>query len=245
MQSLRTAQSPFVEVPRTNEPVHWLRPELVCEVKFAEWTAERRLRQPIFLGLRDDKDATECTFESARPVEQTIHAAESPRRRHALGKAGKSVSLTKMVRSKELHGDITVRIEKQTVFLTHLDKRYWPDDGYTKGDLLRYYGEVAPSLLLYLKGRPLILIRHPNGITAPSFYQHDVDVVPAFVKTFSTTTESGKVVDYVVCDNLATLLYVVNLGTIAQNPWLSRMQTPRRAKKSTTSKTPRSAGASL
>jgi bifunctional non-homologous end joining protein LigD len=227
MQPLNTDQAPFVEVPRTNEPVHWLRPELVCEVKFAEWTAERRLRQPIFLGLRDDKDATQCTFESARPVEQAVQAAESPRRhRHAQGKAGKSASLTSMVRAKALHGDMTVRVEKQRVSLTHLDKLYWPDDGYTKGDLLRYYGEVAPSLLPYLKDRPLILMRYPNGITAPSFYQHDVDVVPAFVQTFSTTTEAGKVVDYIVGENLATLLYVVNLGTIAQNPWLSRVPTP-------------------
>jgi bifunctional non-homologous end joining protein LigD len=131
-----------------------------------------------------------------------------------------------MVRAKEFRGDMTVRVEKQLVSLTHLDKPYWPDDGYTKGDLLQYYGEVAPSLLPYLKDRPLILIRYPDGITAPSFYQHDVDVVPAFVQTFSTTTEGGKVVDYVVCENLATLLYVVNLGTIAQHPWLSRVQTP-------------------
>ena len=101
---------------------------------------------------------------------------------------------------------------------------YWPADGYRKGDLLRYYFTVAPVLLPYLRDRPLILKRHPNGITGPSFYQHDVDAVPDFVHTFSTPAESGKVIDYVVCNNLATLLYLVNLGTIAQNPWHSRVQ---------------------
>jgi bifunctional non-homologous end joining protein LigD len=101
---------------------------------------------------------------------------------------------------------------------------YWPTEGYRKGDLLRYYFTVAPTLLPYLQGRPLILKRHPNGITGQSFYQHDVDTVPDFVNTFSTPAESGKVVDYAVCNNLATLLYLVNLGTIAQNPWHSRVQ---------------------
>jgi bifunctional non-homologous end joining protein LigD len=136
------------------------------------------------------------------------------------------VTPARALRSKELHGDITTTIGDSTVSLTHLDKLYWPDDGYTKGDLLRYYYEVAPSLLPYLKGRPLILVRYPNGITAPSFYQHDVNAVPAFAQTFSATAESGRVVDYVVCENLATLLYIVNLGTIAQNPWLSRAESP-------------------
>ena len=100
---------------------------------------------------------------------------------------------------------------------------YWPAQGYRKGDLLRYYCTVAPALLPYLQDRPLILKRHPNGITDPSFYQHDVDAVPDFVSTFSTPIESGKVVDYAVCNNLATLLYLVNLGMIAQNLWHSRV----------------------
>jgi bifunctional non-homologous end joining protein LigD len=123
-------------------------------------------------------------------------------------------------------GEQSSPIGDATVSLTHLDKLYWPDDGYTKGDLLRYYRAVAPSLLPYLKDRPLILVRYPNGIAAPSFYQHDVDAAPAFVRTFATTAEHGRVVDYVVCENLATLLYLVNLGTIAQHPWHSRTEHP-------------------
>ena len=134
------------------------------------------------------------------------------------------VSLPHALRAQNLQGNLTLKVEGHTVTLTHLERVYWPTERYRKGDLLRYYFTVAPTLLPYLQGRPLILKRHPNGITGQSFYQHDVDAVPDFVDTFSTRAESGKVVDYAVCNNLATLLYLVNLGTIAQNPWHSRVQ---------------------
>lgn len=78
LQPLKTSKCPFVEIPQTNEPVQWVKPKLVAQVKFAEWTAERRLRQPIFLGLRDDKKAEECTFERAA---ETTEIVKGPRRR--------------------------------------------------------------------------------------------------------------------------------------------------------------------
>ena len=174
------------------------------------------------------------TADRAGAAAQTLTAGEQSSSRaaeHGDGpRAGPrprtGVSPARALRPRELRGDVTTTVGNATVPLTHLDKLYWPDDGYTKGDLLRYYSEVAPSLLPYLKDRPLILVRYPNGIAAPSFYQHDVDTAPAFVRTFATTAEHGRVVDYVVCDNLATLLYLVNLGTIAQHPWHSRTEHP-------------------
>jgi bifunctional non-homologous end joining protein LigD len=72
LQPLRTGTCPFVEQPQTNEPVQWVKPQLVAQVKFAEWTADRRLRQPIFLGLRDDKKAEECTFERAGKASELV-----------------------------------------------------------------------------------------------------------------------------------------------------------------------------
>jgi len=201
-----------------------VRPVVVCEVKFSEWTTDRRLRQPIFLGLRDDKAPRECTFEPAQNAEAVVKTTElSSNRRDTTG--GKTlVSLPQALQARDLHGDLTLKVEGHTVTLTHLERTYWPAEGYGKGDLLRYYSTIAPALLPYLRERPLILKRHPNGVTGPAFYQHDVDAVPDFVTTFSTPTESGKVVDYVVCNNLATLLYLVNLGTITQNPWHSCVQ---------------------
>ena len=223
LQPLTTTRSPFAHPPQTNEPVQWVRPTLVCEVKFAEWTADRHLRQPIFLGLRDDKAPTECTIETVQTAKTAVRA--SARTAHQHDTAGKTplISLPHALRARALHGDLTLKVAGHTVTLTHLERLYWPADGYRKGDLLRYYFTVAPTLLPYLQERPLILKRHPNGITGQSFYQHDVDAVPEFVTTFSTPAESGKVVDYTVGNNLATLLYLVNLGTIAQNPWHSRI----------------------
>jgi bifunctional non-homologous end joining protein LigD len=175
--------------------------------------------------LRDDKVPEQCTFEPAQDTEATVKATEEPsNERDTTERSHPIVSLPHALRARNLHGDLTLKVEGYTVALTHLERVYWPAEGYRKGDLLRYYFTVAPTLLPYLQGRPLILKRHPNGITGQSFYQHDVDAVPDFVDTFSTAAESGKVVDYAVCNNLATLLYLVNLGTIAQNPWHSRVQ---------------------
>jgi bifunctional non-homologous end joining protein LigD len=90
--------------------------------------------------------------------------------------------------------------------------------------LLRYYWKVAATILPHLKDRPLILRRNPNGIAAPGFFQHDVDVKERseFVQTLTSVAENGRKIDYVICNNPATLLYLANMGTIAQNPWNSR-----------------------
>jgi len=137
---------------------------------------------------------------------------------------GKHVSVEAAFRRKALSGNIMVKVGSQTAGLTHVDRVYWPDEGYTKADLLRYYWKVAATILPHLKDRPLILTRNPNGIAAPSFFQHDVDVseLPSFVQTVTSEAENGRMIDYVVCNNAATLLYLANMGTIAQNPWHSR-----------------------
>jgi len=111
--------------------------------------------------------------------------------------------------------------------LTNLDKVFFPEDGYTKGDLLDYYRDVAPVLLPYLKDRPMNLNRHPNGIHGKNFYQKDVSrqSLPAFVQTTRIVAESdGDTVEYIVCQNLDTLLFVVNLGCIEINPWNARVE---------------------
>jgi bifunctional non-homologous end joining protein LigD len=138
-------------------------------------------------------------------------------------KDNEAISETKAFGPQKLSGDIQVKVENYIVPLTNLDKIYWPDEGYTKGDLIRYYYNVAKYLLPYLKDRPLILKRYPNGIKGKFFYQHDVENAPDFVHTVPIEAEGRRVIDYVVCDNLATLLYIVNMGAIAQHPWNSRV----------------------
>lgn len=151
------------------------------------------------------------------------------------------------LKEKTFKGDITLELGPgQTVELTHLEKLYWPDEGISKGDLLRYYVSVAGYILPYLQDRPAILKRYPNGIRPlpadaenrrkdrgtdfrtrdGGFFQQNIDpaTTPAFVKTaLLTTLETSHPVNYAVYTNLATLLYLVNLGTIAHNPWHSRL----------------------
>ncbi len=133
---------PFEKVPKTNAPVRWVEPQLVCEVEFQEWTEDGRMRQPIFIGLREDKSAREVRREKA------ISAADEG----------------------ESNG--------QSPKLTNLDKIYWPKEGYTKGDLIAYYREVAPVILPHLRNRAMSLHRHPDGIEGESFFQKDVSQRP-------------------------------------------------------------------
>ncbi len=125
-------------------------------------------------------------------------------------------------KSGPLSGGIKLNIKGDIVALTNLDKVYWPDDNYTKGDLIRYYYDIAEYILPYLNDRPLILKRYPNGIARGSFHQHNVVKAPQFIRTVEIAVKEGHDVDYLVGGDLATLLYTTNLGAIEQHPWHSR-----------------------
>ncbi len=135
----------------------------------------------------------------------------------------KAVPASRAFKTGELSGDLKVKVGRDAVALTNLDKVYWPGEGHTKGDLIRYYYEVADYILPYLKDRPLIMKRYPNGINGPFFHQHDVNEVPEYVHTATLDVE-GHTVDYILGDNLATLLYMANLGAIERHPWHSRVR---------------------
>ena len=228
LQPLVTRRSPFADPPSTNEAVTWVRPKLVAEVKFAEWTSDGRMRQPIFLGLRDDKPPEEVTVERPQSAQtekkQAVRTAAAPVAAEPVANAGPiQTAAAALGRGrKALSGELHLKVGRDTLTLTHVDKLYWPEAGYTKLDLLRYYWRVSKTLRPHLADRPLILKRYPNGADAPSFFQHDVNDVPSYVRTVQAEAENGRQIDYVICDNAATLLYLANLGTIEQNPWNSR-----------------------
>jgi bifunctional non-homologous end joining protein LigD len=136
----------------------------------------------------------------------------------------KALPAHKVFETNHLTGDILIKVSKETVALSNLDKVYWPEDGYTKGNLLKYYYEISKYILPYLKDRPLIMKRYPNGISGKFFHQHDVDETPDYVRTASLEVEEdgGHTVDYIIGDNLPTLLYMANLGAIERHPWHSR-----------------------
>jgi len=107
--------------------------------------------------------------------------------------------------------------------LTNLHKLYWPEEKITKGDLVNYYKAIAPYILPHLKNRPLSLKRNPNGILDKGFYHKDAgDIAPAWIKTADIYSESShKVIHYLVCNNVNSLLFIANLGCIEMNPWNS------------------------
>ncbi|HSE29163.1 MAG TPA: non-homologous end-joining DNA ligase [Candidatus Saccharimonadales bacterium] len=110
--------------------------------------------------------------------------------------------------------------------LTNLDKIFWPELNFTKGDLVEYYQAVAPTILKYLKDRPESLLRQPNGIHGEGFFQKNfTHPLPDFTKNFVVHSEStNENVNYLVCNNEQTLIYMVQLGCIEINPWNSRIQ---------------------
>lgn len=126
----------------------------------------------------------------------------------------------------EIKKNEAIKIGKFKVNVTNRHKIFWPGEGFTKGDVIDYYEKMAGFILPYLKGRPLSLKRNPNGIRDEGFYHKDAgEKVPSYVDTFKVKTDN-KTIDYIVCNNKATLIYLANLGCIEINPWNSTQQHP-------------------
>ncbi|HEX9513959.1 MAG TPA: non-homologous end-joining DNA ligase [Puia sp.] len=122
-----------------------------------------------------------------------------------------------------------LKIQRQELKFTHLNKIYWPKERLTKRDLLNYYDKVAPYILPYMENRPQSLNRHPNGINGLHFYQKNTEgKVADWITTYRFNSESVGDIDFMVCTGKASLLYMANLGCIEMNPWHSRIQFPDR-----------------
>ena len=191
--------------------------------EFAEAGWQLQLRQPddergaAWLREREGQKQKQQKRASAEAEHKAVKRVQPP-------KDVETTSAQKFFARRKLSGNVNVKIGKAVVALTNLDKVYWPDDGYTKGDLVRYYYEIAPTLSPYLKGRPLIMKRYPAGIGGGSFHQHDVNEAPEFVATAEIDVEEGHAVDYIVGGDRATLVYMANLAAIERHPWHSRIE---------------------
>ena len=128
------------------------------------------------------------------------------------------------------HADATAR-QAPRVRLTNLDKVFWPDEGYTKGDLIRYYDAIAPVMLPYLRDRPIVLTRYPDGIAGKSFFQKDApEFAPDWMRTERVhSKDTERDIDYFVVDDAETLRYVANIGTIPLHVWSARVAVARAA----------------
>jgi bifunctional non-homologous end joining protein LigD len=189
---------------------HWVRPEIVVEVKYKEITDQGMARQPSFSRLRPDKRPEECVA----PVEVDDGGPM------AVEDEG-SVAGGPVARSDALAS----AAEDRTVPFSNLDKIFWPEEGYTKGDLVEYHRKVAPWMLAYLQDRPLVMTRYPDGITGKSFFQKDAPpYAPEWIRRVTLWSEgSERELSYFVVEDLESLLYVINLGTIPLHVWSSRV----------------------
>ena len=199
-------QSPIAEKIKLRETIQWMKPHFICTVKFSEWTTDKRLRHPVFLRIRDDKKLKTVVREDNSLQQQN------------------SSSVNKF---ENLEEDLKVKIGKQNLILTNLNKIYFTGDMISKGELIHYYSEVSDYILPYLKDRPQSLNRFPNGIESTNFYQKDIDLdkSPKWLKTEKVYSDSNdKQIDYLICNDKETLIYMVNLGCIDFNPWNSTIK---------------------
>lgn len=208
LQPLKRASSPFDRKIAVNSTVTWIEPVLVCNIKYTEITADGILRHPVFLGLRVDKSAAETT---------TLDTAVKT---HPTGK--KSAEEKKETTSSK--SKIETKVNGHTLTLTNTNKIYWPEEKITKGNVIDYYNSIHRYIIPYLKDRPQSLKRNPNGIKDSGFFHKDAGGAALdWVQSIKIKSErANKKIDYILCNDRATLLYLNNLGCIEFNPWNSR-----------------------
>jgi bifunctional non-homologous end joining protein LigD len=165
-------------------------PELICEIRYKEWTPHGMLRHPVFLRLRDDKPIEDCVRRDATRAPGA--APPTPERR---------------------------------VEVTNRSKVFWPAEGYTKGDLIDFYAAIADAMQPYLTDRPLVMTRYPDGIDGKSFFQKNApDFAPDWLQTVKLISpRTDREVEYFVCQDRESLVYIANLGAIVLHVWSSRL----------------------
>jgi bifunctional non-homologous end joining protein LigD len=204
-----------------------VKPEWVVEVRYKTVTGDGLLRQPAFVRVRDDRDPKEC---SRAPVERSGVGDDGFGEDGFQGEASSergSGGAPARGRSSRTPGKAP---EERKVQLSNLNKVFWPKEGYTKGDLIEYYVSVKDWILPYLKDRPLVLTRYPDGIEGKSFYQKNApDFIPSWVRTESIWSGSSeREIKYLVCDDEEMLVYIINSGAIPLHLWSSRVDSIQR-----------------
>jgi bifunctional non-homologous end joining protein LigD len=239
LKELGQEQSPFVGAPPPG--AHFVEPKLVCEVAFGSWTKDGILRHSVYKGLREDKDASEVVREQApaapRPTGERIGAGgtapvDARDARRAKGTRVETprgdaieLSLAALLRgARKVRGGCEVECEGRRLKLTNLEKILYPQNGFTKGDLIGYYLAIAPAILPHLRGRPLTLKRYPDGVDGESFFEkHCPSHRPEWVRSVPVWSESAKrEVQYCLCEDEPTLVWLANLAAIELHPSLSR-----------------------
>lgn len=223
LAGLTRKTSPFAEKPPLHRPTTWLEPELVVEVTFTEWTPDGLLRAPVFVRLREDITPRSIKRSSKDGPQKT---------RTKAGKKATPVSEVDAILQQldSTANQINLAVGGTQIRLTNLDRVYWPADerarqpAITKRDLIRYLAAVSPFMLPHLRDRPLTMIRMPEGINGERFFQkHSEQKRPDFVETVNVFSgHKGEKHDYILANNLPTLLWLGQMGTLEFHVWHSR-----------------------
>ena len=228
LKAREIAKSPFSTPIKSNEPSHWVRPDLVAQVKFTEWTDDGKLRHPVYLGLRDDKSAKEVIKEGPGPRIGSV-----PSRRRSPADDGLKAVRDQLQALEDARRDGEIALPNgDRLKVTNLSKIFWPDLKITKGELLRYYVEVSPYLLPAVTDRPLVMKRFPNGVGGKAFYQQRSreERPPSGVRVETLADELDPINEpdarRLIGGSLTTLLYMTQIAAISQDPWFSRVQSP-------------------
>ena len=214
LEKIRTHTMPIESLPYKNRNTVWVEPAFVAEIKFTGWTKDGIMRAPIFLRFRDDKSPEECLLEADQPLSSVEKSNGVPEKTKRPTQVSSSLS----------HAQFDTRD------FSNLDKIYWKPTqehgNITKGDLIGYYDAVSELILPHLKDRPLSLSRYPNGIEGKSFYHKDWSMSkPDYVITVPVYSEHrAEPINYLVCNNKKSLLWIANLGAIEMHPWYSRIR---------------------
>ncbi|MCW5877185.1 MAG: DNA ligase D [Anaerolineales bacterium] len=207
LAELASEQSPFAPdelLPKTG--VHWVKPVLVAQVGYGEWTSANKMRHPRFLGLRNDIDPQQVTREPTLAAEPEWTAEEddpAPRR-------------------GALRSDTTRVVAGHKIKLTNLDKPLYPD-GITKGEVIDYYERIAPFMLPHIQDRPLNLERFPNGIGEKGFYHKETpDYFPKYIDLVEVQVSDTETQMQSMANNTASLVYLAQMAALTLHHWLSR-----------------------
>ncbi len=234
-EPLIVPESPFSIVPDINKPSRfrphppeasatWLKPEIVCSVRFTEMTTDGVMRHPAFAGLCEKK-ATGVRKAVPAPISASPREQKKLAREKVIVPPGRKERASLLNPTDETQ---TRKVNGHELRFTNLSKLYWPDEGISKRDMINYYYAVAPYMLPYLKGRPMSLNRHPSGIKGPGFYQKDIrGKAPDWVESLPYKSEGDPAEKaFLVCTDEASLLYMAALGCIEMNPWSSTVASP-------------------
>ena len=215
---LRRDDTPFDDAPKLPRNAVFVEPDLVAEVEFREWTSEGVMRAPSFKGLRDDKAAVEVVRERAGRVDGAEGGVDGG---DGAEGADPEALFDSVERLKE--GALAVEVDGRGVRISNWDKVLFPVTGFTKGDLVAYYTRIAPAVVPHLIDRPLTLKRYPNGVHSPYFYEKQS---PSHRPEWVQTARVGDV-NYTLCQDRATLVWLANLADIELHTSLSLAAAPQ------------------